>query len=467
MRSFPIYLNLESKRVVVSGAGQTVVSKLLLLMKTHARIVVFGINPHVKIREFAAQGWISYFERRVEAMDVQGATLLYCGSDDANENTRAAEIGRRFHVLVNVVDDLEQSEFITPAIVDRDPVVVAIGTEGAAPILARQIKRDLEERLPHSVGRLARIGKTLRAQANRLPAGKPRRKLWSEFYCDVGPKALTHGGETRVRERFQNLLDSHQNNCAQSGKVSIVGAGPGDPELMTLKARNRLHDADVVVHDRLVPQGILELARREAIIICAGKTGYGPSAKQEDINRLLIEHASSGLHVVRLKSGDPTIFGRLDEELDALEAAGVESEIVPGITAATAAVATMGVSMTRRNRNSEVRLVTGHDTRGFTEQDWAGLVKSKTVTAIYMAKRAARFLQGRLLMQGASGLTPVTIVENASLPEQKTVSTTLIELSDVLEEHNFCGPVLILLGLAARSPSHSIESKDSLKQTAV
>ncbi len=467
MRSFPIYLNLESKRVVVSGAGQAVVSKLLLLMKTEAQIRVFGINPHAKIREFAARGRISYCERRVEVTDIQGATLLYCGSDDENENTRAAEIGRRLDVLVNIVDDLERSDFITPAIVDRDPVVVAIGTEGTAPVLARQIKRDLEERLPQSVGPLARIGKTLRTQANRLPAGKPRRSFWSEFYCQIGPRALTHGGESLVREQFQNLLESHQGNCLHSGRVSIVGAGPGDPELMTLKARNQLHDADVVVHDRLVPQGILEHARREAVIIGVGKTGYGPSVKQEDINRLLVEYAYAGFHVVRLKSGDPTIFGRLDEEVDALEAAGLEWEIVPGVTAATAAVAAMGVSMTRRNRNSEVRFVTGHDTNGFTEQDWAGLVRSTTVTAIYMGKRAARFLQGRLLMQGALETTPVTVIENASLPDQKTVSTTLIDLSDILEENNFFGPVLILLGLAARTPSHSINSKDNLKQRAI
>ena len=463
MKHFPIYLNLSDKHVVVSGTGEIAAAKLRLLLKTEARISVFGENPHTDIPNWAGTGRIKYFRRRVEAPDLRNSLLLYCASGDLEEDSRVAQIGRKLGILVNIVDNLEESAFITPAIVDRNPVTVAISTEGAAPVLARRIKADMEERLPQSIGTLARIGKTFRPLAKKLPAGKERRGFWSEFYFRTGPRALSRGGEICAREALHNLLEDRLAYSAPTGLVSVIGAGPGDPELLTLKARSRLHEADVVIHDRLVPAAILDIARREATIIYAGKTGFGPSSKQSEINRLMVKHARTGCHVVRLKSGDPAIFGRLDEEIDALTAAGIEWEIIPGVTAATAAAASIGVSMTRRSKNSEIRIVTGHDTYGFTEQDWVGLAKPGAVTAIYMGKRAARFLRGRLLMHGASGPTPVTIVENASLPDQKIVSTTLLHLPNSLEANEFKGPTVILLGLAGAAARDAGESLAGLE----
>lgn len=227
----------------------------------------------------------------------------------------------------------------------------------------------------------------------------------------------------------------------------FVGAGPGDPELLTLKARKALHDADVVLHDSLVPQPILELARREATIIEVGKTGFGRSWSQGDINALLIEHGRSA-QVVRLKSGDSGVFGRLDEEADALSIAGVNYSVIPGITAAAAAAAALKVSLTRRGRNSELRLFTAHDTDGFSTQDWAELARPGAVAGVYMGKAAAAHLRGRLLMHGAAPQTPVTVVANASRPDQQLVPTSILGLPKAVE--SISGPAVILLGLAPR-----------------
>lgn len=233
------------------------------------------------------------------------------------------------------------------------------------------------------------------------------------------------------------------------GRVDLVGAGPGDPDLLTLKAHRALASAGVVIHDRLISAEILALVRPEAQVIEAGKTGFGPSMPQKEINALMVEHARAGAHVLRLKSGDPSVFGRLDEELAALEDAGIAWRVIPGITAASAAAAQIGQPLTQRGRNSELRLLTGHDVQGFAEQDWRALARPGAVAAIYMGKRSARFAQGRLLMHGADPATPVTIVENASRPDSVTRATTLSQLPQAVAECT--GPAVILFGLAPRA----------------
>lgn len=232
--------------------------------------------------------------------------------------------------------------------------------------------------------------------------------------------------------------------------VAFVGAGPGDPDLLTVKALRALQSADVVIHDRLVSAEILALVGPQTRLRNAGKEGFGPSVTQADINAMIVDEALTGARVVRLKSGDPAVFGRLDEELDAITVAGLDFFIVPGLTSASAAVAALGQSLTKRGRNTAVRLITGHDMQGYADHDWRALARDGEVAAIYMAKKAARFLQGRLLMHGANPATPVSIVENASRPEQRIVSATLSTLPAVLAEAGMTGPALLMYGLAPR-----------------
>ena len=450
MRHFPIFLDVEGRDIAVSGGDEAALAKLRLLAKTDARLTAYSAAPNADIRDMAACGKLALVPRAIEAADLAGKVLVYAANEDACEDRRVLTLAREAGVLANHVDNLETSDFITPAMVDRDPVVVAIGTEGAAPVLARAIKAELEESLPPALGPLAKVAKGFRHLAKALPFGRKRRTFWSDYYSRVGPLAFDKGGEAVLADTLEHLLAEHMNASPDIGGVSFVGSGPGDPELLTLKARRALHDADVVIHDRQMTSGILDLARREALIVNVGKKGFASSTQQADINAMLVRHASEGRQVVRLKSGDATVFGRLDEEIDACAAAGVSCSVIPGITAASAAAAGIGRSLTRRRRNSSVRLITGHDVEGYAEHDWRALARPGEVAAIYMGKKSARFIQGRLMMHGAAPDSPVTIVESATRADQRVIASELAFLSEDIAEADLAGPTLVLYGLAPR-----------------
>jgi len=449
MKHFPIFLNLEGRRVVIAGGGEAAMAKLRLLIKTESHITVFANYPHPDVARLLSGSRHKLIERSFDVGDATCAALVYAANEDVAEDARVASIARAEGALVNIVDNLQDSAFITPAIVDRDPVTVAIGTEGAAPVLARAIKKDLEDRLPVRLGLLAKIGKAFRPMAEKLPFGRARRLFWADYYFGEGQRF------DDPSEALDALLTKHLEQDDTQGHVAFVGAGPGDPEFLTLNARTALDKADVVIYDRLVTPGILELCRREAIMLDVGKTGFGPSTSQGDINALIVKHAQSGAQVVRLKSGDPTVFGRLDEEIEAIEAENIAYGIVPGITAASAAAASMGQSLTKRGRNSNLRILTGHDTEGFADQEWVALARPGQVAAIYMGKRAARFIQGRLMMHGAAQDTPVSLVENASRPDQRILGTTLAQLCDDMQDAAIAGPALMFIGLAPRDANRA------------
>ena len=459
MDHFPIFLSTKGQRIVLSGGGDAAMAKLRLLMKTQAEINVFAPTPAPEIVQWANAGKLILHRRALSHGDVLHTALFYGADEDAATDAHTAAIARAEGALVNIVDNLADSAFITPAIVDRAPVTIAIGTEGAAPVLARAIKADLEERLPSTLGTLARIGKGFRQMADVLPFGRARRDFWRDYYFNAGPKAISEGVQT-VLPALDTLLNGHLKKTARPGHIAFVGGGPGDPELLTLKARRALDEADVVIYDRLISPEILELARREAVMIDVGKEGFGPSTSQETINDLLVEHGQSGAQVVRLKSGDATVFGRLDEEIDAVDAHNIGWHIVPGITSASAAVASIGQSLTKRGRNASVRFLTGHDMKGFADHDWAALARPNEVAAIYMGKKSARFVQGRLIMHGADRATPITVIENASRPDQRILETTLAHLPVDLADANMTGPALTFYGLAPRAAmAASVETK--------
>jgi uroporphyrin-III C-methyltransferase/precorrin-2 dehydrogenase/sirohydrochlorin ferrochelatase len=460
VRYLPIFVDLQDAAVVVSGGGPAIVAKLRLLLKTPARIIVFGSKPSAQIIEWANDGRLTLVRRPLEKNDATNARLFYAANDDPAEDARVADIGRSVGALVNVVDTPNNSSFITPAIVDRDPVVVAIGTEGTAPVLARRLRSEIEQRLSGNIGALARAGERFRPFVGQLPRGRDRRAFWTDFYEREGPAAWSTGRYTAVQGALDDLLQKYLSPgttaASRVGRVWIVGAGPGDPELLTQKGRRALQNADVVIHDRLISDDVLDLARREATIIEVGKVPGGKSWPQEAIKELLVDHARTGGLVVRLKSGDPTIYGCLDEEMDALDDAGIDFEIVPGVTAATAAAARIKVSLTMHSRNSECRILTGQDVAGFAEHDWRALARPGAVAAIYMAVRAARFLQGRLLMHGAHHATPISIIENISRRNEKIIASNLGDLENDIAGHSVHGPAVIILGLIPRQAMSAI-----------
>jgi len=331
MRHFPIFINLDDRLVIVSGVGACAIAKLRLLLKTNARIVVYGAHPKPQILQWAQTGLVTHINRPAIEADLKGAALVYGATENAAEDERVAKLSRKVGAMVNVVDNLEDSQFITPAIVDRAPVTVAIGTEGAAPVLARKIKQQMDEILPADLGTLAHIGQSFRKAANTIPMGHLRRDFWSKFYFNRGPLALSKGGETAVAEELDTLLTATLSLTSNRGHVSLVGAGPGDPEMLTMKARNQLHKADVVIFDHRVPKSILELARREAIVIETGQKRFGSAWKKNQINALLIKHASRGHHVVRLQTGNPDI----SIEIATLTHADIAFDVIPGIVIST------------------------------------------------------------------------------------------------------------------------------------
>jgi uroporphyrin-III C-methyltransferase/precorrin-2 dehydrogenase/sirohydrochlorin ferrochelatase len=409
--------------------------------------------------------------------------LAYAANDEPGEDQRVAELARMASVLCNVSDKLEASRFLSPAIINRDPVTVAIGTEGTAPVLARQIKAAIEDTLPTNIGSLACAAARLRERVARYPQGAWRRRFWRAFFGAEGTQALAtdeaaldattnaasgavcsddNGGD--ISGAMGALLERHAAGHRAPGRIVLVGAGPGDPELLTLKASRVLREADVVLYDRLVDSRILDLARREAHFEEVGKS---PTFRldtacsnwtQNDINARCIEHAHNGHTVVRLKSGDPLIFGRADEELDAFEAAGIECEVVSGITAAIAACASMRSSLTRRGRNSTVRLASAHDIDGYAELDWRAMAAPGAVTALYMGVRAARFVQGRLMLFGAEPHTPVSIVENASRTDERVLCGQLSELDALFSQYQIKGPAVIFTGLAAHAATPALRT---------
>ena len=454
MKYFPVFLNVAQKPIALVGGGAAAVAKLRLLLKTEAEVTVYDPAPEAQIQAWEQDGRLKISKEPLSLDLARQAHLIYAASEDDSRDSQTQEIAHAAGTWFNWVDNLQHSQFITPAIVDRDPVIVAIGTEGSAPVVARAIKRDIEERLPQNLGALASLGQSFRSLVLALPFGRIRRDFWSKFYFSKGPAAYDAAGEAGAKRALHDMLTEFKDTSPKQGHVDFVGAGPGDPTLLTHKARVLLHEADVILHDRLVDPRILELARREATMIEVGKTGFGQAMAQEDIHQLMLAHVAQGAQVVRLKSGDPTVFGRLDEELEALAAHDVSYSIVPGITAASAAAAAVGRSLTRRGRNAQFRLITGHDMAGYAEQDWRALAKPGAVAAIYMGKKAARFIQGRLLMHGADPRTPVSIIENSSRPEQVIREAPLNALAKAL--HDLAGPAVLLYGLSPRSAAEHV-----------
>lgn len=457
MRYLPIHIDLRGKRVFVFGGGPAAQAKLRTLVKTEAELIVVSGKPDAEIRRWAEQGQLTLTDHA----DFTSATLIYAATEDQDENLRLALLAREHGIPVNAADQPAGCDFITPAIVDRSPVAISIGTEGTSPGLARALKSDLESRLRSDLGQTAQTIKTLRdALKNEEPDIAKRQALWASVlgsglgdFVSLDAEIVTRRYEERRPEGRQETSDR-----TATGHVHIVGAGPGDPDLLTIGALRVMHSADVVVYDRLVSDEVLSLCRREADFIYVGKVPGGASTRQDKINQIIVEKALAGHSVVRLKSGDPLVFGRAEEEFVSLDAAGVDFTIHPGITAATAAAASLRHSLTVRGENTAATLATGHDENGFAELDWTALARLNARATIYMGLRAARFIQGRLMLHGANPDTPVSIVENASRPDEIILESTIGALPDDLKAGGIKGPAVLMIGYARRSAAKSLKA---------
>ena len=445
MRYFPIFVDLDRQPVLVVGGGEQAAQKLRLLGKTTARIRLVAEALCPELKEAVAEGRADWLASAFHPDQLDGCRLAYAATDDLAEAARVAFAARARGIPVNAIDRPQLCSFITPAIVDRDPVVIAIGSEGMAPVLVGRIRAMLEARLPQKLGRVADYAQGLRRRiAATFADGRARRAFWVRFFDGPASDAVMAGDG----ERAAILVEEAIATAAQRGSVVLVGAGSGDPELLTLKAHRALQSADVLVIDRLVDPRIVELARRDARRIHVGKVPGGPSTSQEAINAILVEEALAGHRVVRLKGGDPLVFGRAVEEILAVEAAGIPVEVVPGVTAALAAAANARLPITERGRRRALTILTGQTQDGPAIHDWRAFSAGGQTLAIYMGVKAGPGIAMSLIEAGLDPATPVTIVENASLAAEKIVTGRIDEVGELLLAARITGPAILFIGAA-------------------
>ena len=446
----PVFYALEGKRVVLAGGSHAAAWKAELLSAAGARVDVYAEDISDEMRAMAADapvGVITIVESAWTADDLTGAAVAIGAFEDDEGASAFATAARAAGVPVNVIDKPAFCDFSFGAIVNRSPLVIGISTDGAAPVFAQAIRAKLEALLPNGFANWAGAAAKWR-NAVKLSglSFSGRRKFWQVFTAHAvkdPESAPTHDDFARFIAEVKGLGDA-----VETGSVTLVGAGPGDPELLTLRAVRALQSADVILFDDLVSRDVLDFARREARKMLVGKTGFGPSCKQEDINALMVSLAQQGKRVVRLKGGDPLIFGRAGEELDACKAANIAVEIVPGISAAQGAAARLGLSLTDRKHSRRLQYITGHAQSGQLPDDidWRALADTATTTAIYMPVRTLGALVARALAEGLDPLTPAAAIARATRPDQQVVAAPIAELPSRLAQAALPGPVLVMIG---------------------
>ena len=454
MRYFPLFMKLKKRRVLVVGAGNVAARKIELLLLADASLVVVAPCAIPLIEKYHIAGEIEWVAREFEPGDVDDAWLVISAVDDPVVRDRVLKAAHARNLHVNVVDRTALSDAIVPAIVDRSPVQVAISSGGMAPVYARRLREQLECLLPPLAGAVAAFVERYRQRIRDAITNPVKRRHFHEWLIDGPVGASVAAG--RVDEAERHLTDALRNVgrkdfVAGKGLVSLVGAGPGDPELLTLKALRRLQQADVIVHDGLVSAEVIALARRDAERICVAKRANGESANQDAINRLLRENSLRGHNVVRLKGGDPFVFGRGGEELVYLRHWQIPYEVVPGITAAIACAAYSGIPLTLRGQSDAVSLVTGHCAGLRERSDWAELAGGRHTLAMYMSAGKTALIQNELVAHGASPETPIAFVENGTRKDQRVIVGTLGNMTELAKRVALVSPAMLFVGATAAS----------------
>jgi uroporphyrin-III C-methyltransferase / precorrin-2 dehydrogenase / sirohydrochlorin ferrochelatase len=458
LTAFPLFVRTTGKVALVVGNSEEAINKSRLLLASDVTIRLVADRPEQDLRDLVAL-YPSRFVHITESWSpahLQNIVFAYAATGVEDVDTQIVLDARAAGVPVNAVDRPHLCDFYTPALVNRAPVAVAIGTEGAGPVLGQLIRADVERMLTPNLGRLAELARLYRKAAEVLiTKGEPRRRFWRNFFSGNVAADVARGELALARRTATRLLKTHE---AHKGHVALVGAGPGAADLLTLRAQRLLLEADVIVYDALVPTDIINLGRRDAIRISVGKRKGQHSASQDEINTTIVRLGLEGKRVVRLKGGDPMTFGRAYEEMEALREAGITFEIVAGVTSASAAAADFELPMTLRSVASSIIFTTGHDLKGNSIPDWAGLAMKGATVALYMGRSVAGTVSERLITLGLSAKTPVAVIENASRDNRQLMTGTLADLSHIQTMKSLDGPVLIFIGRAAAyaNLSHAI-----------
>jgi len=454
MATFPIFVEVGGTAPLVVGGGHLALSKTRLLLKRADRVAVAAAALVDGFQLLLDNGRIERLDPATLWETLPGRPLVISATEDDTEDARLSELARSFGVPVNVPDRPHLSTFALGAIVDRGTVTVAIGTEGAAPVLATRLRSAIELELHPRLGRLADIAREYRnAVADAIRPGVARRTFWDRVFGGAAARAILEGDETAGRATIEAELSGASTETASTGRVILVGAGPGDPDLLTLKAVRTLKSADVIVHDGLMGEGVLDHARREAQFISVAKAKGRHSKTQAEINALLVALAREGKTVVRLKGGDPSIFGRGGEEIEMLRASGIAVEVIPGITAATAAAASLQIPLTHRDSARSVTFISGHaagdGAPDFDQVDLAALARQGATLAVYMGLATSRVLAETLIDSGWSPAMPVIIASRISQTGERRIATTLDTLAASSTKLDLTGPALLIIGEVA------------------
>lgn len=446
MQYLPIFLNVSGQHCLVVGGGKVAARKILTLRRSGAVVTVVATELCSELRQMQEAGEIRHVAQRYNAMPADQFVLVVAATDDETVNERVSRDAQARNIAVNVVDRPALCTFVFPSIIDRSPVVVAISSAGASPVLARQLRAKLETIIPAAYGRLADLAGRFRSAVKvKFPAFDRRRLFWEKVL--EGPIAeLVYTGRIHDAEKaLQQALESSGNETVL-GEVFLVGAGPGDPDLLTFKALRLMQQADVVVYDRLVSKEVLNLVRRDADKIYVGKERDNHAVPQEGINQMLVRLAREGKRVLRLKGGDPFIFGRGGEEIDTLAAEGITFQVVPGITAASGCAAYSGIPLTHRDYSQAVVFVTGNLKDGTVNLNWKALAQPYQTVVFYMGLHGVAAICGGLIGHGMPGDTPVALVQQGTTPNQQVHVSTLTELPELVKRIEIHAPTLIIVG---------------------
>jgi uroporphyrin-III C-methyltransferase/precorrin-2 dehydrogenase/sirohydrochlorin ferrochelatase len=450
MDHLPIFLRVQDRRAVVVGGGAVAARKAELLLKCGAQVLLIApalLKPGAEL--LTQSDRVRWVQAEFASEHLAGAALVVAATDSEEVNAAVAKAAQAAGIPVNVVDDPQRSTFIFPAIVDRSPVIVAVGSEGTAPVLARRLREQLEALLPARLGALARFAGLRRRSVQQALRPSLRRPFWERILGGAVAARMLQGDEQAAEEEFNRELSAVRSGATRiAGEVYLIGAGPGDPDLLTLRALQLLQQADVVLYDRLVSPAVLERARREAERIFVGKDAHGYRTPQERIHELLIEKASRGLKVARLKGGDPFMFGRGGEEIQALARHGIPFTVVPGITAGVAAAAAAAIPLTQRELAQSVTFATGHFAEGDT-LDWQALARPHQTVVFYMAVGQLAHIAERLMAAGAPAARPAAIVERASLSGERIVRSALGDVATRARAEQIVAPALLIIGEVA------------------
>ena len=446
MDTLPLFHNLRGARCVVVGAGEVAARKLNLLLSADAAVEVIAPQSCAAISQLAEAGRITLLVRLYQRDDLTGASLVIAATDDPAVNKQVSEHARAQFTPVNVVDSPDLCTVIFPSIVDRSPVQIAIGTNGTAPVLARMLRTQLEALLPGGLGQLADLAGRLRSKVKvNIPGESERKAFWEKVF--QGPIAeLMYSGRSQAAEDSFNTLLTASANTELKGEVYLVGGGPGDPDLLTLRALRLMQQADIVLYDRLISDAVLDRVRRDSERIYVGKKAGEHPITQANINEKLVEFARAGKRVLRLKGGDPFIFGRGGEEIEHLSAHGISFQVVPGVTAASGCASYAGIPLTHRDYAQSVIFQTGHRKGDTVDLDWEILVKPNQTLVFYMPINGLYSICDKLQEYGLSAEMPAALVENGTRPEQRVFTGDLQTLPAIIEQHDIKAPTLLIVG---------------------